>query len=161
MDSRSPGLKPGPGVNDSVDALVRRSVVTRRAECKSCNNLTTMQIGPPGSASAGPSGAPLPAQLLITEHLPDRLASLLAAQLDSGALTPGDRLPTEARLAVQHGVSRTVLREAVHQLKSRGLLRSRQGCGVFVTAPSPKRRATRSSAGCSPFSNNTCARRCA
>ncbi|MCI4429020.1 MAG: FadR family transcriptional regulator [Burkholderiales bacterium] len=96
-----------------------------------------MQLGPPGSASAGPSAVPLPAQPLITERLSDRLASLLAAQLDSGALTPGDRLPTEARLAVQHGVSRTVVREAVHQLKSRGLLRSRQGSGVFVTAPPP------------------------
>ena len=94
-----------------------------------------MRIGPASAASAGQRGAPPPAQPLITERLSDRLASLLAAQLDSGVLTPGDRLPTEARLAMQHGVSRTVVREAVHQLKSRGLLRSRQGCGVFVTAP--------------------------
>jgi len=39
-----------------------------------------------------------------------------------------------------HGVSRTVVREAVHQLKSRGLLLSRQGSGVFV-APPPLNRA--------------------
>jgi GntR family transcriptional regulator, transcriptional repressor for pyruvate dehydrogenase complex len=32
-------------------------------------------------------------------------------------------------------VARTVVREAVHQLKSQGLVRSRQGSGVFVTAP--------------------------
>ncbi|MFZ2649565.1 MAG: FadR/GntR family transcriptional regulator, partial [Burkholderiaceae bacterium] len=80
-------------------------------------------------------GLPLAAQPLVAERLSDRLASLLAAQVDSGALEPGDRLPTEARLAVQHGVSRTVVREAVHQLRSRGLLRSRQGSGVFVAAP--------------------------
>lgn len=73
--------------------------------------------------------------ILVTERLSDRLASLLAAQLESGALAPGDRLPTEAQLAALHGVSRTVVREAVHQLKSRGLLRSRQGSGVYVAAP--------------------------
>ena len=50
-----------------------------------------------------------------------------------------DRLPTEQQLAASHGVSRTVVREAVHQLKSRGLLRSRQGSGVFVAAPSENR----------------------
>jgi GntR family transcriptional regulator, transcriptional repressor for pyruvate dehydrogenase complex len=73
--------------------------------------------------------------ILVAERLSDRLASLLAAQLSAGALSPGDRLPTEAQIAAQHGVSRTVVREAVHQLKSRGLLRSRQGSGVFVAAP--------------------------
>jgi GntR family transcriptional regulator, transcriptional repressor for pyruvate dehydrogenase complex len=72
--------------------------------------------------------------ILVTERLSDRLASLLAAQLDSGVLEPGDRLPTEAQIALQHGVSRTVVREAVHQLKSRGLVRSRQGSGVFVAS---------------------------
>jgi len=71
---------------------------------------------------------------LVAERLSDRLAARLGDQIDAGSLRPGDRLPTEARLAAAHGVSRTVVREAVHQLKSRGLLRSRQGSGVFVTA---------------------------
>ncbi len=71
---------------------------------------------------------------LVADRLSDRLAARLGGQIDAGALRPGDRLPTEQRLAATHGVSRTVVREAVHQLKSRGLLRSRQGSGVFVTA---------------------------
>ncbi|MEY4748684.1 MAG: hypothetical protein RIQ60_898 [Pseudomonadota bacterium] len=75
-----------------------------------------------------------PAQL-VTERLSDRLAALLDAQVQAGTLLPGDRLPSEARLAESHGVSRTVVREAVHQLKSRGLLLSRQGSGVFVAPP--------------------------
>jgi GntR family transcriptional repressor for pyruvate dehydrogenase complex len=74
---------------------------------------------------------------LVAERLSDRLATLLAEQIDSGGLQPGDRLPTEQRLALDHGVSRTVVREAVHQLKSRNLVRSRQGSGVFVAVPSP------------------------
>jgi GntR family transcriptional regulator, transcriptional repressor for pyruvate dehydrogenase complex len=72
---------------------------------------------------------------LVTERLSDRLAGLLGAQIESGALRPGDRLPTEQQLALAHGVSRTVVREAVHQLKSREKVRSRQGSGMFVAAP--------------------------
>jgi GntR family transcriptional repressor for pyruvate dehydrogenase complex len=75
---------------------------------------------------------------LVAERLSDRLAARLGEQIDAGSLRPGDRLPTEERLAAAHGVSRTVVREAVHQLKSRGLLRSRQGSGVYVTAAPPR-----------------------
>ena len=79
--------------------------------------------------------APVNGGRLVAERLSDRLAALLAAQLDKGGLKPGDRLPSEQQLAESHGVSRTVVREAVHQLKSRGLLVSRQGSGVYVAAP--------------------------
>ncbi|MDH5540344.1 MAG: winged helix-turn-helix domain-containing protein, partial [Rhizobacter sp.] len=86
-----------------------------------------MSIGPvPAVASTG---------RLVAERLSDRLAALLSAQIHGGALHPGDRLPTEQQLALSHGVSRTVVREAVHQLKSSGLLLSRQGSGVYVAVP--------------------------
>ncbi|MFN0185291.1 MAG: FadR/GntR family transcriptional regulator, partial [Aquabacterium sp.] len=44
-------------------------------------------------------------------------------------------LPTEAALSAEYGVSRSVVREAVQRIKSRGLLVSRQGSGVFVARP--------------------------
>jgi GntR family transcriptional regulator, transcriptional repressor for pyruvate dehydrogenase complex len=72
---------------------------------------------------------------LRSERLSDRLAALLLAQIDSAQLKPGDRLPTEAELSRVHGVSRSVVREALHQVKSRGLLHARQGAGVFVAPP--------------------------
>ena len=72
---------------------------------------------------------------LVTERLSDRLAVRLAGQISAGQWLPGARLPTELRLAQEHGVSRTVVREAVHQLKSRQLVSSRQGLGVFVSQP--------------------------
>lgn len=75
-------------------------------------------------------------QPLVVDRLSDRLAALLGAQIEGGTLQVGDRLPTEQQLASAHGVSRTVVREAVHQLKSRALVQSRQGSGVFV-APRP------------------------
>lgn len=87
----------------------------------------------PASALAAPATGPLP---LVTERLSDRLAVRLGRQIESGALSPGDRLPTEQQLAAAHGVSRTVVREAMHQLKSRALVVARQGSGVFV-APTP------------------------
>jgi GntR family transcriptional regulator, transcriptional repressor for pyruvate dehydrogenase complex len=80
-----------------------------------------------------------PTAPLVAERLSDRLATRLANQVEQGALKPGDRLPTEPQLAATHGVSRTVVREAVHQLKSRGLLLSRQGLGVFVAPVSAHR----------------------
>jgi GntR family transcriptional repressor for pyruvate dehydrogenase complex len=73
--------------------------------------------------------------VLGRETLADRLDARLSAQIDSAALKPGDRLPTEAQLALAHGVSRSVVREAVHRIKSRGLVVSRQGSGVYVSAP--------------------------
>lgn len=85
------------------------------------------------TARSSPSPAAGPP--LGTVSLADQLADRLAAQVNGGVLAPGDRLPTEAQLAAAHGVSRSVVREAVHRLKSRGLLLSRQGSGVYVAAP--------------------------
>jgi DNA-binding FadR family transcriptional regulator len=86
-----------------------------------------------GATKALP-GAP---SALVPESLSDRLAQRLVAQIESGQLHPGERLPTEAQLSQLHGVSRSVVREAVHRVKSRGLLVSRQGSGVFVAATPP------------------------
>ena len=91
------------------------------------------------SSTAAARAVPAPSTRLMPQRLSDRLAALLGGQIDSGALRPGDRLPTEAQIAAAHGVSRTVVREAVHQLQSRQLVVSRQGSGVFV-APTPVNR---------------------
>jgi GntR family transcriptional regulator, transcriptional repressor for pyruvate dehydrogenase complex len=80
------------------------------------------------------ASAPSQPQQLVVDRLSDRLAALLGAQIDNGTLRAGDRLPTEQRLAAAHGVSRTVVREAVHQLKSKAMVVSRQGSGVFVAS---------------------------
>lgn len=66
------------------------------------------------------------------DRLSEQVARQLAAQIRQGQLAPGDRLPTEARLVAQFNVSRTVVREALSRLKSLGLVRSRQGSGVYV-----------------------------
>jgi len=91
------------------------------------------------STSAARAAVPAASPRLVPQRLSDRLAVLLGDQIGSGALRPGDRLPTEQQLAAAHGVSRTVVREAVHQLQTRQLVVSRQGSGVFVT-PTPQNR---------------------
>jgi GntR family transcriptional repressor for pyruvate dehydrogenase complex len=113
-------------------AIGRGSLGLRRREGKLYDDLITMSIAiSPGR----PQAVRAPVQRLASERLSDRLAALIAAQIEGGTLATGDRLPTEQQLATAHGVSRTVVREAVHQLKSQGLVRSRQGSGVFVTEP--------------------------
>ncbi len=78
-------------------------------------------------------------RLLATEGLSDRLAADLRQQIETGALQPGNKLPTELALAAQFAVSRTVVREAVSRLRSTGLLVARQGSGVFVAAQAAAR----------------------
>ncbi len=85
--------------------------------------------------TAPPTPAGTGAGRLGRETLADRLAERLRTQIEQGELASGDRLPTEASLADVHGVSRSVVREAVHRLKSRGLVVARQGSGVFVSRP--------------------------
>ncbi|MEY4362660.1 MAG: HTH-type transcriptional regulator LutR [Pseudomonadota bacterium] len=71
-----------------------------------------------------------------TDKLSEQVARQLMAEIRSGRLSPQDKLPTEAALVQQFGVSRTVIREAISQLKSLGLVASRQGSGMFVRAQS-------------------------
>jgi DNA-binding FadR family transcriptional regulator len=64
--------------------------------------------------------------------LVDTVVSRIREVIEQGHLRAGDRLPTEAELGEQLGVSRTVVREAVRQLESLGLLSVRRGRGMFV-----------------------------
>ena len=69
--------------------------------------------------------------------LADRLVDELRARITSGALGAGAKLPTEPQLAGEHGVSRTVVREAITRLAADGLVTARQGAGVFVNEAAP------------------------
>lgn len=72
----------------------------------------------------------------------ERLSAQTAAKIEqdilSGGLPPGERLPSEEKLCVQFGCSRTVIREALQQLRGRGLLHSLKGSGTYIADPSLK-----------------------
>ncbi len=69
------------------------------------------------------------------EQLPARIASEIVRQITEGSFLPGHKLPTEHNLAQSFGVSRSVIREAIAQLRNEGLIETRQGVGAFVTEP--------------------------
>lgn len=66
-------------------------------------------------------------------RLADSVASELEKRILEGSLKSGDRLPAERLLALDLGVSRPSLREAMQKLVSRGLLTTRHGGGTYVT----------------------------
>jgi DNA-binding FadR family transcriptional regulator len=68
--------------------------------------------------------------------LTDSAAARIAAQINSGELRPGQRLPAERTLAAELNVSRPALREALQALQSAGLVRAEQKSGWYVTAHS-------------------------
>ncbi|WP_426285478.1 FadR/GntR family transcriptional regulator [Luteibacter sp. E-22] len=60
----------------------------------------------------------------------------IGGSIVGGVLRPGDALPGESQLAGQMEVSRTVLREALKVLASKGLIETRQKTGMRVRDPS-------------------------
>jgi DNA-binding FadR family transcriptional regulator len=64
--------------------------------------------------------------------LTGQLVAQLTADIVSGKLAPGSKLPTELEMIAATGVSRTVVREAVAALKADRLVLTRQGVGAFV-----------------------------
>ncbi|MCO5734493.1 FadR/GntR family transcriptional regulator [Rhizobium sp. SSA_523] len=70
-----------------------------------------------------------------TGTLASRLGETLRQAIAAGQFPPGSKLPSEAQLGERHGVSRTVVREAIATLRADRLVEARQGAGVFVLEP--------------------------
>jgi DNA-binding FadR family transcriptional regulator len=60
------------------------------------------------------------------------LAQRIGDRIRHGELAAGDKLPREADLMAEYGVSRTVVREAMSQLQAAGMVETRHGIGTFV-----------------------------
>ena len=69
-----------------------------------------------------------------TPSLPVAIADAIRSDIVEGRLLVGDRLPSEAELADQHGVSRATVREALKRLAAQSLIRTERGAfgGAFV-----------------------------
>lgn len=68
-----------------------------------------------------------------TQGLVEAVMRRIEIGLLDGTFAVNARLPSERALAEQYEVSRNTVREAVQRLGARGLVRSQQGAGVFVT----------------------------
>jgi DNA-binding FadR family transcriptional regulator len=60
------------------------------------------------------------------------LVESIGNRIRDGRIVPGDKLPTEAAVMGEFGVSRTVVREALSKLQASGLVETRHGIGTFV-----------------------------
>lgn len=68
-------------------------------------------------------------------NLAEQVVNVIIGQIDSRALRPGDKLPTETSLMSQLGVSRTVVREAISRMQAMSVIETRHGIGSFVLEP--------------------------
>lgn len=59
-------------------------------------------------------------------------------RISDGRLQPGQRLPSEPKLAAELGVSRSSLREAIRSLAQARVLEVRRGDGTFVSSLEPE-----------------------
>lgn len=73
-----------------------------------------------------------PANSPIPPTSSDRLVAAFVERVHAGELKVGERLPSEEKLCEKFGASRTVVREALQQLKALGVVRSRTGSGTYI-----------------------------
>ncbi|AXK45227.1 FadR/GntR family transcriptional regulator [Brachybacterium saurashtrense] len=74
----------------------------------------------------------------MAAHRTEALVDVLRRRIVEGTIAAGEKLPSENTLIAEHGVSRTVVREALTALRADGLVRTRRGAGSYaLTPPSP------------------------
>jgi len=108
-----------------VRNTIRRALATLEAE----GLIETLPgrgrvVRPPGQPAA--SGTPPQYRRIATE---------LRTEIEQGALTPGDALPSEAALMERYGVARGTARQALADLEGAGLIESIHGKGRYVRRP--------------------------
>jgi GntR family transcriptional repressor for pyruvate dehydrogenase complex len=67
-----------------------------------------------------------------------KVAEQIMEAIDEGNYEPGDKLPSEIKLAEEMGVSRPSIREALSGLNAVGIVEARKGSGTYVSNPSPR-----------------------
>jgi DNA-binding FadR family transcriptional regulator len=93
----------------------------------------------------------MPIQAVETRRLYRQIADQLVDLIANGEYEPGARLPPERDLAVQLGVSRPSVREALIALEVEGHVEVRVGSGVYVTQATPPASDPRLATDSGPF----------
>ena len=89
--------------------------------------MNTPLSAPPGVPTTTATGARRRPRTLALE-----LVEAVGDRIRDGRIPTGDKLPTEAAIMEEFGVSRTVVREAISKLQAAGLVETRHGIGTFV-----------------------------
>ena len=82
---------------------------------------------------------PAPNRPARQPNLTQQLVTKLSARIGRGVFARSGRLPTEAQIIEEFGVSRTVVREAISRLCAAGLAETRHGIGTFILDPGEAR----------------------
>jgi GntR family transcriptional repressor for pyruvate dehydrogenase complex len=77
--------------------------------------------------STSPARRPGKSRRLVHE-----LVDSLSESIRNCVIRPGEKLPTESEIMAAHGVSRTVVREAISSLQAAGMVQTRHGIGTFA-----------------------------
>jgi GntR family transcriptional repressor for pyruvate dehydrogenase complex len=72
-------------------------------------------------------------KVVQTSRLYEQIVRQIEDSILKGELKEGEQLPPERDLALQFGVSRTAVREAVKTLREKGLVEAYPGRGTFIT----------------------------
>jgi len=73
-------------------------------------------------------------KVVQSSRLYEQIVKQIEDSIEKGDLKEGDQLPAERELALQFGVSRTAVREAVKALQEKGLVEAHPGRGTFITS---------------------------
>jgi GntR family transcriptional repressor for pyruvate dehydrogenase complex len=73
-------------------------------------------------------------KIVQSSRLYEQIVKQIEESIERGDLKAGDQLPAERELALQFGVSRTAVREAVKTLSEKGLVEAYPGRGTFITS---------------------------
>ncbi len=66
------------------------------------------------------------------KKISEEIVEQIKARISDGQLKPGERIPSERKLAALLGVSRPSVREALMMLEAMGMIEARQGGGTYV-----------------------------
>ncbi len=76
-------------------------------------------------------------KLIRNESAPEGVVRQILNNLETGNMKPGDKLPTQEKLAQRFGVGRSSIREATNALAIMGYLKIIQGKGTFISEQIP------------------------
>ncbi len=76
-------------------------------------------------------------KLIRNESAPEGVVRQILNNLETGIMKPGDKLPTQEKLAQRFGVARSSIREATNALAIMGYLKIIQGKGTFISENIP------------------------
>lgn len=88
--------------------------------------------------------------LLVKRSLVEQAVDQLRERISQGAWLVGERLPTEPELALQLGISRNTVREAMRVLAFSGLVEIRQGDGSYLRTAQDPLHAVQAMTQCTP-----------